>query len=129
RAGGNYVFLREAYGRRAAFLFGWVEFWINRAASIAALATMFTDSLHDAVRQALYPGQQVEVLAFWPRQLLTALVIVALAGVNARGTRLSGALQFFITVLKVGSLLFIIVLPFVVYATVSQPTHPPRLDH
>src|SRR5712692_1412990 len=36
RAGGNYVFLREGYGRRAGFLFGWVEFWIIRAGSIAA---------------------------------------------------------------------------------------------
>jgi basic amino acid/polyamine antiporter, APA family len=127
RAGGNYVFLRESYGRGSAFLYGWVEFWINRAASIAALATMFSDSFHDALRQALYPGQTVEVLPFWPRQILTALVIVGLAAVNARGTRLSGALQFFITVLKVGSLLFIIVLPFVVYAVVSEPSHPPRV--
>src|SRR5207248_2350488 len=31
RAGGNYVFLREGYGRLAGFLWGWVEFWIIRA--------------------------------------------------------------------------------------------------
>jgi APA family basic amino acid/polyamine antiporter len=30
--GGNYVFLREGYGRLAGFLWGWVEFWIIRAA-------------------------------------------------------------------------------------------------
>src|SRR5579871_1096189 len=129
RTGGNYVFLRESYGRGSAFLYGWVEFWINRAASIAALATMFTESFHDALRQALYPGQAVEVLAFWPRQLLTALVIVGLAAVNARGTRIGGVLQFFVTVLKVGSLLFIIVLPFAVSAVVSQPSHPPRAEN
>ncbi len=129
RAGGNYVFLRESYGRCSAFLFGWVEFWINRAASIAALATMFTESFHDALRQALYPGQNVVLLDFWPRQLLTALVIVALAAVNARGTRLSGALQFGITIVKVGSLLFIIALPFAVYAATSQPAYPPKLEH
>jgi amino acid transporter len=127
RAGGNYVFLREAYGRCAGFLYGWVDFSINRAASIAALATMFTESFHDALKQALHPGQSVEVLAFWPRQLLTVLVIIALAIVNARGTRLSGGLQFAITLVKVCSLLFIIVLPFVVYATVSEPTYPPKL--
>src|SRR5215212_6270813 len=39
RAGGNYVFLREGYGRMAGFLWGWVDFWIIRSASIAALAT------------------------------------------------------------------------------------------
>ena len=34
RAGGNYVFLREGYGRLFGFLWGWVEFWIIRAASL-----------------------------------------------------------------------------------------------
>ncbi|HEV3384987.1 MAG TPA: amino acid permease, partial [Gemmata sp.] len=129
RAGGNYVFLREAYGRWAGFLWGWVEFWIIRSASIAALATMFTESLHDVLRQSLYPGQHVEVLSFWGRQLLTALVIVALAAVNARGAWLGGGLQFLITLVKVGSLLFIIVLPFAVSAAVSQPAHPPDTEH
>src|SRR5262245_9062135 len=137
RAGGNYIFLREGYGRMAGFLWGWVEFWIIRSASIAALATMFTDSFHDVLKQALYPeevralkpGESFEVLPFWPRQFLTALVIAALAAVNARGTRLGGALQFLITVLKVGSLLFIIALPFAVYAAVSTPQYPPRIAH
>src|SRR5437588_11153014 len=45
-AGGNYVFLREAYGRLAGFLWGWIEFWVIRGASLAALATMFTTSFH-----------------------------------------------------------------------------------
>src|ERR687888_646977 len=70
RAGGNYVFLREAYGRLWGFLWGWVEFWIIRSASIAALAVMFTDSFHDVLRAALHPdlpAKSVEVLAFWPR--------------------------------------------------------------
>ena len=40
-AGGNYVFLREAYGRLPGFLWGCVEFLIIRTASIAALATIF----------------------------------------------------------------------------------------
>src|SRR5438309_1472541 len=46
RAGGNYVFLREGYGRLAGFLWGWVEFWIIPSASLAALATAFTESLN-----------------------------------------------------------------------------------
>src|SRR5262245_29924331 len=130
RAGGNYVFLREGYGRWAGFLWGWVEFWIIRSASIAALATMFTDSFHDALKEWRYPGEEkVEVLPFWPRQLLTALVIGGLAAVNARGTRLGGGVQFGITLVKVASLLFIIVLPFAVYAFVADPKYPPRVEH
>src|SRR5262245_1646286 len=130
RAGGNYVFLREGYGRMAGFLWGWVEFWIIRSASIAALATMFTESFHDVLKQSLYPDDKTAVvLPFWPRQLLTALVIAGLAAVNARGTRLGGGLQFAITIVKVASLLFIIVLPFAVYVAVSEPTHPPKVEH
>ena len=49
---------------------------------------------------------------------------------NARGTRLGGGLQFFITIVKVGSLLFIIVLPFVVYAGgVRSRRYPPKVEH
>src|SRR3954471_2349214 len=112
RAGGNYVFLREGYGRWAGFLWGWVEFWIIRSASIAALATMFSESFHDVLKQSLHPGEKdIEVLAFWPRQILTVSVIAGLTILNIRGTRLSGTVQFGITLLKVTSLLFIIVLP------------------
>lgn len=131
RAGGNYVFLREGYGRCAGFLWGWVEFWIIRSASIAALATMFTESFHDVLRQALHPDakEKLEVLTFWPRQLLTVSVIAGLTVLNVRGTRLSGAVQFGITLLKVASLLFIIALPFAVYALVAEPTYPPKVAH
>src|SRR6202023_2772391 len=56
RAGGNYVFLREGYGRLAGFLWGWVEFWIIRTASLAALAPVFTESFHDVLRELFGPG-------------------------------------------------------------------------
>src|SRR5581483_5967625 len=60
KSGGNYVFLREGYGRLFGFLWGWVEFWIIRSASIAALATIFTESLCDILGE-LAP-------AFWPQK-------------------------------------------------------------
>ena len=129
RSGGNYVFLREGYGRMAGFLWGWVEFWIIRSASIGALATMFTDSFHDVLKQSYYPGQNVEVLPFAMRAAFTVLVIAALATVNARGTKLGGGLQFAITLLKAFTLLFIISLPFAFYAYNAEPTLPPRVEN
>ncbi|MCS6864243.1 MAG: amino acid permease [Gemmataceae bacterium] len=129
RAGGNYVFLREGYGRMAGFLWGWVEFWIIRSASIGALATMFTDSFHDILKQTYYPNENVEVLPFSARAAFTVGVIVVLAAVNARGTRLGGGVQLALTLLKVFSLLFIISLPFAVYAYHAEPTLPPRRDN
>src|SRR4029079_7566750 len=41
RAGGEYVYIREAYGRRWGFLFGWTQFFIARTASQAALSVGF----------------------------------------------------------------------------------------
>src|SRR6516164_3308986 len=40
-AGGEYVYLREAYGRGMGFLYGWTQFMVAKAASIAAIATGF----------------------------------------------------------------------------------------
>jgi amino acid transporter len=117
RAGGNYVFLREGYGRLAGFLWGWVEFWIIRAASLAALATIFTESLHDILR----PPNGSEVLGEAERMLLTVSVILALAAVNVRGVRWGGLLQLLITTVKVASLLGIIALPFIVMALGRSP--------
>src|SRR5271166_4248698 len=86
RAGGNYVFLREGYGRWAGFLWGWVEFWIIRSGSIAALATVFTESFHDILRYINGTPASNEILSFWARQGISVTVIALLALVNARGT-------------------------------------------
>src|SRR5437879_6201798 len=83
KAGGNYVFLREGYGRLAGFLWGWVEFWIIRSASLAALATIFAESLHDVLKATA--GSRDAVLSFWEQRLATVSVLVGLAVINARG--------------------------------------------
>jgi amino acid transporter len=124
QAGGNYVFLREAYGRAFGFLWGWVEFWFLRCASCAALSSVFTEALHDVLKLGL--GTTGEVLGFWPRQLVAAVVVAALGLLAARGTRLGAGVQFVVTSVKVGSLVALMVLPFVVLAFVSDP--PVRPD-
>ncbi len=119
QAGGNYVFLREGYGRLAGFLWGWVEFWIIRGASLAALATVFAEALREvlsnpAFRQALGWEANGDPLGYWEQRCLTVGVILSLAAVNVRGVRWGGLLQLAITLVKAGSLLTIMVLPFVV---------------
>ena len=116
RAGGNYAFLREGYGRWAGFLWGWVEFWIIRSGSIAALATVFTESFHDILRFANDVHAPAEVLSFWERQGVTVIVIFVLAVINARGTLIGGGLQVVVTTVKVVSLLTIALLPFIFLA-------------
>jgi amino acid transporter len=129
RAGGNYVFLREAYGRLAGFLWGWVDFCIIRSASLAALATVFTESLHDILKNEAFqravglPGGAH--LGFWPQRLLTVSVLAVLAWVNVRGVRWGGLVQLLITVIKIGSLVAIAVLPFAAFAAwIATPTIP-----
>src|SRR5579884_3123706 len=88
RAGGNYVFLREGYGRLFGFLWGWVDFWIIRGASLAALATIFTESFYDL----LGLGAPTEAAAFWTQKGVTVSVILCLALVNVRGVQWGGFL-------------------------------------
>src|SRR5436853_7920210 len=45
RAGGQYVFLREAYGPATGFLFGWSLFFVVQTGTIAAVAVAFADFL------------------------------------------------------------------------------------
>jgi APA family basic amino acid/polyamine antiporter len=132
RAGGAYVFLREGYGRLAGFLWGWVEFWIIRSASIAALATIFSESLFNVLRDPALASRlgyspDIPSLNSANEVYTTLAVIFGLALVNARGVKWGGVLQLFITLVKVGSLLFIIALPFLFTATpVSNPNPLPE---
>jgi amino acid transporter len=129
RAGGNYVFLKEGYGRLAGFLWGWVEFSIIRGASLAALATAFTDSLHDILRQAGLP--LADYLGFWELNGLTVALILFLALLNVRGVRWGGMFQLLITTIKVGSLVAILLLPFLVPLLRAAGGEPaaPRLEN
>ncbi|MBX6315117.1 MAG: amino acid permease, partial [Isosphaeraceae bacterium] len=107
RAGGPYVYLRAAYGPLPAFLFGWTEFLVIRAGSMATLAAAF----------ALYFSQLVPAPGAIGPELWEATAAIGamgfLAVVNALGTKLGGRVQVVGTALKVGALVTMIVLPFV----------------
>ncbi|MBY0527136.1 MAG: amino acid permease [Gemmataceae bacterium] len=133
KAGGNYVFLREGYGRMAGFLWGWVEFFFIRGGSLAALATVFAESLNNmlanpAFRQSVGADPSSAGLSPWEQRWLTVAVILGLAIINVRGVRWGGALQVFITTVKVGSLLTIMVLPFAFMALAKGPSEAPPAD-
>ncbi len=128
RAGGNFVYLREGYGRLAPFLWGCVEFLIIRTASIAALATVFAESFRDVIGDSelaakLGLSEPVRMSA-WDVRMLTVNVILLLGLVNVRGVRWGGGLQLAITLVKVGSLLAILAIPFVLSAYVAGAPRP-----
>ncbi|MFO0968272.1 MAG: amino acid permease [Gemmataceae bacterium] len=103
------------------FLWGWVEFWIIRAASIAALATIFSESLHEVLRYLNNVSAGSSYLTFWQERWLTIGVILLLTLVNIQGVRWGGGLQFFITLVKMLSLLAILVLPFFFLGMLNGP--------
>jgi APA family basic amino acid/polyamine antiporter len=97
RAGGQYVFLRESYGRSAAFLFGWMTFWVSITGIIAAVATAF----------AIFVG------AFFPLTgLETKFVAIGciwfLTLVNWFGVRYGGVVQNVATIAKVIAILALV---------------------
>lgn len=109
RAGGNYVFLREAYGRAFGFMWGWMDFTVIRTASIAALAVIFAESLHDMLRQL---GDGQPVMSFWQVNSIALGTILILGLVNVCGVRWGGGLQLLLTIIKVGGMIVIGLLPF-----------------
>ncbi len=105
-AGGLYVFLRAAYGPLPAFLFGWVEFLVVRSGSMATLAAAFARYFVQ-----LAPAPQAVSGEIWQAGA-AVMAILVVTTVNVLGTRSGGGLQVFGTVLKVGGIAALVVLPF-----------------
>src|SRR3954470_12717670 len=108
RAGGPYVYLREAYGPLPAFLFGWTEFLVVRAGSMATLAAAFVRYFVQLVPPV--GGVRIEIF----QATAAALAIAVVTTVNILGTAWGGRLQVAGTVLKVGGVLALIALPFAI---------------
>src|ERR671926_198957 len=100
--GGIYVFLREGWGRLVAFLFGWAELVIIRAAALGAIATTFAEY---ALRMRGYDPAVAPYSTYV--HYVAAVTIVVLATVNVIGVRLSALVLELTTVAKYGALLFI----------------------
>jgi len=96
-AGGVYVYLRQAYGKLIAFLYGWGSLAVIESGAIATLAVAF--SIYSA---RFYPLSAVE------RKLLAAGVIALLTFVNIVGVRKGAAVQVLFTCAKLGGLAIII---------------------
>src|SRR5688572_11130977 len=99
RTGGVYVFLREAYGDAAAFVFGWIYVFVTTPATIAALATVFSEFLLNLLR---VPSDVFTV------QAIGIAAIAALTIANVLGTRVGAAVSEATTAVKVVALAAII---------------------
>jgi len=107
RAGGQYVFLKEAYGPLPGFLFGWTAFTVVMGGGIATLAVGFGEYL-GAFLPFFSTTHAVLSVGGWSvngGQLAGALAILFLTFVNYLGVREGAGLQNLVTVAKIGSLL------------------------
>jgi APA family basic amino acid/polyamine antiporter len=110
-AGGLYVYLREAYGRPVAFLFGWTEVFFGKPASIGALSVAFAGSLSLALGGALSATVQV---------MLSIALIGMMAGINIVGVLWGGRVQLVVTIVKAVFLAAVAIVPFIMTLFVSE---------
>jgi APA family basic amino acid/polyamine antiporter len=97
-SGGLYLYVRDAFGRLPAFLYGWTVFFVIQAGTVATLA----------VASSAYLEQFVP-LGPTGRKLASLVLIALLTWLNVRGTRISIVALNAATLLKVAALVFLIV--------------------
>jgi APA family basic amino acid/polyamine antiporter len=118
RAGGVYVFLREAYGPALGFLFGWTLFLVVQTGTIAAVAIAFARFLgvfapsiagdHYLIAPiVLLPGYAISLST---EQLVAILLIALLTFSNTRGLRVGKIVQNSFTFTKTAALIGAIIL-------------------
>ncbi|HEV8168604.1 MAG TPA: amino acid permease, partial [Pyrinomonadaceae bacterium] len=124
RAGGQYVFLREAYGPSIGFLFGWGLFLIIQTGTIAAVAVAFANftgvltNFISGERYLISPVVIVQpslsfngyALSLSTQQLLAVVMILFLTFINTRGLQTGKLIQNTFTFTKTAALLGLILI-------------------
>jgi APA family basic amino acid/polyamine antiporter len=102
KVGGQYVYLREAFGRLVAFLYGWTLFLVIQTGVIAAVAVAFAKftgvllpwfSVKNVLFSITLPGWHTTIFPFSSVQLLAIILIVAITAINARGVQAGKLIQ------------------------------------
>ena len=114
RSGGEYVYLREAYGPSLGFLSGWTSFWIAFPGSIASLAAGLGATVAPMI------GWQ----GAWAPRAIGAAAIVALTGVNALGLRPGKWTQNVLSVVKLAVFVGLLALGALVHHPGSSGLSP-----
>ena len=120
RAGGQYVYLREAYSPLWGFLYGWTMFLVIQTGTIAAVAVAFAKflgvlwpAISEGGGHKLFGIGRVEV---YPKTLVAIGVLVFLTWSNSTGLKTGKLVQNIFTLTKIASLLGLILLGLLVGA-------------
>jgi APA family basic amino acid/polyamine antiporter len=117
-AGGEYVYLRAAYGPFFGFLYGWTQTWVAKSASIATLATgfyLYLGNFYPSLERVAFSiglpiGHGGGPLEVRYGQLFAMGVIMGLACLNYFGVRVGGNLQIVVTLVKVACIAAIVII-------------------
>ncbi|MGE4572743.1 MAG: amino acid permease, partial [Candidatus Izemoplasmatales bacterium] len=105
KAGGYYVYLREAFGKPVAFLSGFVNFVLASSGSIAALAIAFSLILSNILAMLFSISMSSLIMS-----LISVIMIIALSVLNFFGIRLGALVQKIFFVIKIIPIFLIIIL-------------------
>jgi basic amino acid/polyamine antiporter, APA family len=120
KAGGQYVYLKEAFNPLTGFLYGWSFFTVIQTATIAAVAVAFSKfagyfihTLELTDDNLLFKAGFIKI---YPAQLVSILLIIFLTYVNTRGVKGGKTIQTVFTITKLLSLFGLIVFGFLLAA-------------
>ena len=92
-AGGDYVFLRESFGKRIAFLSGWISLWVGFSAPIAAVSIAFGNYVNGVLPTEIQNHQTPTILA--------VSIIIIFTWAHLRGLLFGARIQNVITIIKI----------------------------
>jgi APA family basic amino acid/polyamine antiporter len=92
-AGGDYVFLRESFGKRIAFLSGWISLWVGFSAPIAAVAIAFGNYVNGVLPTTMQDS--------WTPSVLAVSVIIIFTWMHVMGLMFGARLLNVITFVKI----------------------------
>lgn len=110
KAGGQYAYLTEIFGKMTGFLYGWSLFTVIQTGTIAAVAVAFgkfTGYLFPALNDAAPLFQYGDFKITW-MQILAICVIILLTFINTRGVQSGKIVQSFFTVSKIVALVALV---------------------
>jgi APA family basic amino acid/polyamine antiporter len=133
-AGGEYAYLRRAFGPVWGFLFGWMHSIVGRPASMASIAAgllRFCGFLVPTLTVPIFTlhlpvpfSQRPYTFIFSWAQPFAVVALVALASINYLGVRVGGRVQVILTIIKVTSVAAIIILAFALARPGGAGIHP-----
>src|SRR5213596_4280431 len=101
-AGGQYVYLREAYHPAVAFVYGWGLLLITQTGGMAAVAVIFASYFRALTG------------ADWNSSAIAAAALLTLTGINCFGARAGSNVQSALMLLKIGAIAALVIIGFAV---------------